>query len=353
MNIDLPNQKVFQELSSNNSLYIDHSDKNMDKISGTETGTNDTYGDNVYDIELETPTTKQLLITNVAHDSSTIKDLDSMGLKEPINIEILTNLENNNDDSLKIIEMNTTSKEESNKDMEYINKVHVSPNLSESTDKGFKQQTKLQSSEVSVQKRKVDVTSIYRPTLNDDSRLVRIPLPTNRINLVQSNAHFINRSRNFLNFITEKSTNIMEKALLPQHLTMKYTSGYTNNNEKKNIDGASVKRELSPKYLMPSKECDAATKIVNPPVVSITEQSKIGEQKDLSNENNLKYQVSSMFNSTSIDSIDGTLQIIKSDCKITNSEEYITTQATEALMAKTDGKYNDYFNILLYVNFNC
>ncbi|XP_043665441.1 coiled-coil domain-containing protein 186-like isoform X1 [Vespula pensylvanica] len=337
MNIDLPNEKVFQELSSNDSLYIDYSHKNMDKISGTETGTNNTYEDNMYDIKLETPITKQSLLTNVAHDSSIIKDVGSVELTEPINKEILTNLQTNSDDSIKIIEINTTSTEECNKDTECINKVHVLPNLPESTDKGFKQQTKLQSSEVSVQKGKVDLASIYRPTLNDDSKLVRIPLPINRMSLVQSNAHFINRSRNFLNFITEKSTNIMEKALLPQHLTMKYTSGYTNSNEKKNIDGPSAKKELSPKYLVPPKECDTITKIVNPPVVSIIEQNKICEQKDLLNENNSKYEVPSMFNSSSADSIDGTLTSIKNNCKFTNSEEHITTQTTEALMT-TDGE---------------
>ncbi|XP_046816535.1 coiled-coil domain-containing protein 186 isoform X2 [Vespa crabro] len=336
MNIDLPNERVFHKLSSNNSLYIDHSHKNMDKISGTETGTSNICEDNVYDIKLEIPTTKQSLITNVAHDSSTIKDLDSLALNEPINKKILTSLQSNNDDSTKVVEMNIASKEESNKNMEHINK-HVLPNLSESTDKEFKQQNKLRSSEVSNEKGKVDVTSIYRPTLNDDSRLVRIPLPTNRMSLVQSNAHFINRSRNFLNFITEKSTNIMEKALLPQHLTMKYTAGYTNNNEKKNIDGDSVKKELSSKCLMLPKECDTVTKIINTPVVSITEQSKNGEQKDLLNENNSKYQVSSMFNSSSVDSIDGTLTSIKNNSKFINSEEHITTQATEALMT-TDGE---------------
>ncbi|OAD59886.1 hypothetical protein WN48_06451, partial [Eufriesea mexicana] len=63
-----------------------------------------------------------------------------------------------------------------------------------------------------------------RPTLVDDSRLVKISLPTNPINIMQSNAQFLNKSRNFFNFITEKSTNIMEKTLLPQHLTMKYNS---------------------------------------------------------------------------------------------------------------------------------
>ncbi|XP_044581320.1 coiled-coil domain-containing protein 186 isoform X2 [Cotesia glomerata] len=40
-------------------------------------------------------------------------------------------------------------------------------------------------------------------------------------NLIQSSVPLINKSRNLLNFITEKSTNIMEKALLPQYLQQK------------------------------------------------------------------------------------------------------------------------------------
>lgn len=61
-----------------------------------------------------------------------------------------------------------------------------------------------------------------RPTLVDDSKLVKMSLLTNPMNIMQSNVQLLNKSRNFLNFITEKSTNIMEKALLPQHLAMKY-----------------------------------------------------------------------------------------------------------------------------------
>lgn len=79
-----------------------------------------------------------------------------------------------------------------------------------------------------------------RPTLADDSKLVKMSLLANPINIMQSNVQLLNKSRNFLNFITEKSTNIMEKALLPQHLAMKYnhitksieadvTRFYTNN----------------------------------------------------------------------------------------------------------------------------
>lgn len=61
-----------------------------------------------------------------------------------------------------------------------------------------------------------------RPTLAEDSKLVKMSLLTNPMNIMQSNVQLLNRSRNFLNFITEKSTNIMEKALLPQHLAMRY-----------------------------------------------------------------------------------------------------------------------------------
>ncbi|XP_018313701.1 coiled-coil domain-containing protein 186 isoform X2 [Mycetomoellerius zeteki] len=64
--------------------------------------------------------------------------------------------------------------------------------------------------------------SISRPTLADDSKLVKMSILTNPMNIMQSNVQLLNKSRNFLNFITEKSTNIMEKALLPQHLAMKY-----------------------------------------------------------------------------------------------------------------------------------
>ncbi|CAK9795369.1 Coiled-coil domain-containing protein 186 [Anthophora plagiata] len=90
---------------------------------------------------------------------------------------------------------------------------------------------------------KIQSNIISRPTLVDDSRLVKISLPTNPINIMQSNAQFLNKSRNFLNFITEKSTNIMEKALLPQHLTMKYNSAMrsidTSHNEKRFIQESS------------------------------------------------------------------------------------------------------------------
>ncbi|XP_043489856.1 coiled-coil domain-containing protein 186 isoform X1 [Polistes fuscatus] len=328
INLDLPNEQDFQELSSNNSSYINHLHRNLDKTSETDTVISNASEVNMYDIKLETSTTKQSLIVSISPNSSIEKDLDLKSLQN--------NNDDDDDDSTKVVEMNATSTEETSKDMECINKVNVLSNLSESMDKEFKQEIKLQPSEISVQKGKVDGTSVYRPTLNDDSRLVRIPLPTNPMSLIQSNAHFINRSRNFLNFITEKSTNIMEKALLPQHLTMKYTSGYMSSNEKKNINGASSKTELSPKYLMPPTKCDTTTNIANPSVESAIEQAKKDEQKDVLNENNSKHQVSSMLNSPSVDLINDTSTNITNNCKLNNFEKHITTQAEEALTT-TDG----------------
>lgn len=45
----------------------------------------------------------------------------------------------------------------------------------------------------------------------------KLSLPSHS-NLIQSSVPLINKSRHLFNFITEKSTNIMEKALLPQYL---------------------------------------------------------------------------------------------------------------------------------------
>ncbi|XP_011871078.1 PREDICTED: coiled-coil domain-containing protein 186-like isoform X2 [Vollenhovia emeryi] len=65
--------------------------------------------------------------------------------------------------------------------------------------------------------------SATRPTLADDSKLVKMSLLANPMNIMQSNVQLLNKSRNFLDFITEKSTNIMEKVLLPQHLAIIHT----------------------------------------------------------------------------------------------------------------------------------
>ncbi|XP_076295638.1 coiled-coil domain-containing protein 186 isoform X2 [Lasioglossum baleicum] len=110
---------------------------------------------------------------------------------------------------------------------------------------------------------------IVRPTLVDDSKLVKISLPTNPINLMQSNAQFLNKSRNFLNFITEKSSNIMEKALLPQHLSVKYNSAMKSvdngNNEKKYTgESRSVKSPLTePTHNSKSNTIEKPTDIQN------------------------------------------------------------------------------------------
>ena len=92
--------------------------------------------------------------------------------------------------------------------------------------------------------------AMVRPSLVDDSKLVKISLPANPISIMQSNAQFLNKSRNLLNFITEKSTNIMEKALLPQHLTMKYNSvmksiDSTYNDRRYAVESCSAKSPLT------------------------------------------------------------------------------------------------------------
>ncbi|XP_043479593.1 coiled-coil domain-containing protein 186-like isoform X2 [Leptopilina heterotoma] len=91
------------------------------------------------------------------------------------------------------------------------------------------------------EKRKLIPVRNYRPTLSDDSKLVKISLPTNPINLMQSNAQFLNKSKNFFHFITEKSSNIMEKTLLTQNITNRYNSllKHTDFNVKKQIEESS------------------------------------------------------------------------------------------------------------------
>lgn len=92
------------------------------------------------------------------------------------------------------------------------------------------------------EKRKLNIpVKNCRPTLSDDSKLVKISLPTNPINLMQSNAQFLNKSKNFFHFITEKSSNIMEKTLLPHNITNRYSSllKHADFNVKKQIEESS------------------------------------------------------------------------------------------------------------------
>ncbi|XP_046750137.1 coiled-coil domain-containing protein 186 isoform X2 [Diprion similis] len=72
-----------------------------------------------------------------------------------------------------------------------------------------------------------DLSTIHnfnKSSLANDAKLVKFSVPTKTMNILQSNAQFLNKSKNFLNFITEKSTNIMEKTLLPQNLAAKYNT---------------------------------------------------------------------------------------------------------------------------------
>ncbi|KAK2586227.1 hypothetical protein KPH14_001484 [Odynerus spinipes] len=304
MNTNLPNENISQELSSNGSLHLNHPHININKTSETDIGTNG-IRENMYDNKSEICTNEPLLNANPSHNATVVNELDRMVLTEPENEKMQISLQNNNND------------------------------MPEKMDKGLKLQNTLKSTEISIQQGKLDNNSIYRPTLNDDSRLVRISLPTNPMSLMQSNAHFINKSRNFLNFITEKSTNIMEKALLPQHLAMKYNSAYTNTNEKKNMEGPSMKRELSPKHSIPFTEYDIAKNVINPPVSSsygTTELNKINDHKELPN------QTSSILESSSVDLIDSALINTQNNSKLTNLDESVTIEATENLTIAADAE---------------
>ncbi|XP_046486781.1 coiled-coil domain-containing protein 186 isoform X2 [Neodiprion pinetum] len=68
------------------------------------------------------------------------------------------------------------------------------------------------------------IHNINKSSLANDAKLVKFSVSSKSMNILQSNAQFLNKSRNFLNFITEKSTNIMEKTLLPQNLAAKYNN---------------------------------------------------------------------------------------------------------------------------------
>ena len=99
-----------------------------------------------------------------------------------------------------------------------------------------------------------------RPTLSEDSKLIKISLPTNPINLMQSNAQFLNKSRNFFNFITEKSTNIMERTLLPHHIAGRYNSilKLSDSAIKKSVEESCTSSESSSTDLTSSSETDLA-----------------------------------------------------------------------------------------------
>ncbi|XP_033215056.1 coiled-coil domain-containing protein 186 isoform X2 [Belonocnema kinseyi] len=99
-----------------------------------------------------------------------------------------------------------------------------------------------------------------QPTLAEDSKLVKISLPTNPINLMQTNTQFLNKSRNFFNFITEKSTNIMEKTMLPQHIAGRYNSiiKLADPGVKKAIEDSCTSSESSSTDLTSSSETDLA-----------------------------------------------------------------------------------------------
>lgn len=122
------------------------------------------------------------------------------------------------------------------------------------------------------------------PTLSDDSRLVKISLPTGSMNLIQSNTQFLNKSRNFLNFITEKSTNIMEKTLLPQNLANRYNSIMkmtdVTTNEKKHFPESSIVRESPPENVESNSHVSESTEASTIVEMSKNNAAAFSESKD-------------------------------------------------------------------------
>ncbi|XP_012223740.2 coiled-coil domain-containing protein 186 isoform X1 [Linepithema humile] len=118
---------------------------------------------------------------------------------------------------------------------------------------------------------------ISRPSLADDSKLVKMSFLANPINIMQSNVQLLNKSRNFLNFITEKSTNIMEKALLPQHLAMKY------NHISKSIEADAMRfytnKESSSRDVISSSDLTNPNNILNVTSCTAKQRHDSGENK--------------------------------------------------------------------------
>lgn len=167
-------------------------------------------------------------------------------------------------------------------------------------------QEKNQVSNLTNDHRKLNILKNNRSTLLEDSKLVKISLPTNAMNLMQSNAQFLNKSRNFFNFITEKSSNIMEKTLLPHNITNRYNSilKLTDSGVKKQLEDSSTSSESSSIVdFVPSSETNS-NKITTDEAISSNVQFKDesgllnfencksfdGSYKNNSPERNLKFE---------------------------------------------------------------
>jgi len=203
--------------------------------------------------------------------------------------------------------------------------------------------------------------SIFRPTLADDSKLVKMSLLTNPMNIMQSNVQLLNKSRNFLNFITEKSTNIMEKALLPQHLAMKYNhisksvesdaTGFYNNvssstdiTSRLNIDLTTNNTNCTIKqnYNMSEDNLDNVLnneKEINPPTCTKENKTYDDSGGQLLYNNNLENEVVSdekkyhVFKDNDFDRLDCdvTNKQIKCDVSMAETDEYKNSLQTDEL----------------------
>ncbi|KAL6432709.1 hypothetical protein ACFW04_006252 [Cataglyphis niger] len=151
-----------------------------------------------------------------------------------------------------------------------------------------------------------------RPTLTNDSKLVKMSFLTNPITIMQSNVQLLNKSRNIFNFITEKSTNIMEKALLPPHLAMKYNRISKSIETNNSMMGFYTNNESS------LKEIIGKTRL-NTDLTTNPSNSHITNYMVIPNHDKNKDKLNNITNSE----IDVDLSTCIKENKISNEKEYI------------------------------
>lgn len=172
----------------------------------------------------------------------------------------------------------------------------------------------------------INARSASRPTLADDSKLVKMSLLTNPMNIMQSNVQLLNKSRNFLNFITEKSTNIMEKALLPQHLAMRYNQHISKSIETDAVEAAGFYTNNSASTNVTSRlDIDSATNRSN--MIDFTVTQNHGKSEDnfdsiINNEKEANLSACTKRNKTCDDSKEQLLHKNDPENEISAEEKY-------------------------------
>ncbi|XP_051174057.1 coiled-coil domain-containing protein 186 isoform X2 [Leptopilina boulardi] len=222
---DLDNNK---EIDSQTELNANHQDE--------ELPSDDEENETIF-----TKTNTNLLNSLFEESRNFTIDTESSNNFEISNSKKLFSLNLQNDDEEKSIsdEINNDSTKVVNISSNSSSPVKTVCIIEKNSDNTFEESDKNQLvSNLKNEYKKLNTLKNYRPTLSDDSKLVKISLPSNPINLMQSNAQFLNKSRNFFNFISEKSSNIMEKTLLPHNITNRYNSLL------KLTDSNSVKKQI-------------------------------------------------------------------------------------------------------------